>query len=251
LNSTLITGYKLLVSNNCYSGKYNKKYICYFKPEPKLTKNNYIQNLIKQGENQFQDFKFVINDSKKIARSLVAFANTKGGRLLIGVKDNGKIAGVQTDEEYHMVEAAAQLYCRPEITFERKDWLVDGKKVLEIIIPESENKPHLTQTDKNKWLAFMRVCDENILANVVVLKAWKKLNREKGIKIQYADAEKFLLNYLQKEKYIDLKQFYKKAKISRYRAINILSDFIALGIIDTVFIDNNICYRSLPSEMVL
>jgi len=95
--------------------------------------NNYIKNLIKQGEHHQLDFKFEITDSKKIARSLVAFSNTNGGKLLIGVKDNGAIAGVRSDEEYHMVEAAAQMYCKPQIKFESKEWTVDGKTVLEII----------------------------------------------------------------------------------------------------------------------
>ena len=62
-----------------------------------------------------QDFKFEISDSRKIARTLAAFANTEGGRILIGVKDNGRISGISSDEEYHMIEAAAQMYCRPEI----------------------------------------------------------------------------------------------------------------------------------------
>ncbi|MDD4142989.1 MAG: putative DNA binding domain-containing protein, partial [Prolixibacteraceae bacterium] len=66
-----------------------------------------LQKLIDEGEHQKQDFKFCINDSKKIAKSLVAFANTDGGRLLIGVKDNGKIVGISTDEEFYMVESAA------------------------------------------------------------------------------------------------------------------------------------------------
>jgi len=74
----------------------------------------FIHNLIEEGEHQQLDFKFEISDSKKIARSLVAFANTDGGKLLVGVKDNGAIAGVRSDEEFHMVEAAAQLYCRPD-----------------------------------------------------------------------------------------------------------------------------------------
>ena len=56
-----------------------------------------IQKKIREGEHQQQDFKFRIDDSKKIAVSLVAFANTDGGRLLIGVKDNGRIAGCRTD----------------------------------------------------------------------------------------------------------------------------------------------------------
>jgi len=208
-----------------------------------LKKPSYIQNLIKQGENQFQDFKFAINDSKKIARSLVAFANTNGGRLLIGVKDNGKITGVKTEEEFHMVEAAAQLYCKPEIIFKRKDWIVEAKKVLEIIIPVSKNKPHLTRTEEDKWLAFVRVDDENILANVVMMQVWKKKKSSRGIKIQYADAENFLLSYLNKNDFISLKQFYKQANISRYRATNILSNLIVLDLIEITFFEKNIYYR--------
>ena len=69
----------------------------------------YIRALISEGEHVRQDFKFEISDSRKIARSLSAFANTEGGRLLIGVKDNGRIAGVRSEEEMYMVEAAAQV----------------------------------------------------------------------------------------------------------------------------------------------
>ena len=64
-----------------------------------------------------QDFKFEISDARKIAKTLSAFANTDGGRLLIGVKDNGRIAGVRSEEEKYMIEAAAQLYCIPEIDY--------------------------------------------------------------------------------------------------------------------------------------
>lgn len=78
----------------------------------------YVQQRIEEGEHLHQDFKFAITDARKIARSLSAFANTEGGRLLVGVKDNGKIAGVRSDEEIYMIEAAAQLYCRPPVTLE-------------------------------------------------------------------------------------------------------------------------------------
>ena len=69
----------------------------------------YIYNLIAQGEHVRQDFKYEISDARKIARSVSAFANTEGGRLLVGVNDNGKIAGVRSEEEIYMIEAAARL----------------------------------------------------------------------------------------------------------------------------------------------
>ena len=58
---------------------------------------DYIQRLISEGEHVHQDFKFEISDARKIAKSISAFANTEGGRLLVGVKDNGKIAGVRSE----------------------------------------------------------------------------------------------------------------------------------------------------------
>ena len=57
---------------------------------------DYIHRLISEGEHVHQDFKFEISDARKIAKSISAFANTEGGRLLVGVKDNGKIAGVRS-----------------------------------------------------------------------------------------------------------------------------------------------------------
>ena len=82
-----------------------------------LTDTEYIHALIAEGEHQQQDFKFEISDARKIAKTLSAFANTDGGKLLIGVKDNGKIAGVRSDEEQYMIEAAAGLYCSPEVNY--------------------------------------------------------------------------------------------------------------------------------------
>lgn len=141
----------------------------------------YIQKLIAQGEHLQLDFKFEISDSKKIARSLVAFANTEGGKLLVGVKDNGVVAGVRSEEEYYMVEAAAQMYCRPQIEFATREWDVDGKKVLEIDIPKSNSGPYSAPDKDGKWMVYIRVHDQNLLANTVLLKVWQMKKRKKEL----------------------------------------------------------------------
>ena len=106
-----------------------------------LTDTEYIHALIAEGEHQQQDFKFEISDARKIAKTLSAFANTDGGKLLIGVKDNGKIAGVRSDEEQYMIEAAAGLYCSPEVNYTMQTYLVEGRSVLVVQIEESDRKP--------------------------------------------------------------------------------------------------------------
>jgi len=193
--------------------------------------NTALYKLIEEGEHQQQDFKFCINDSKKIAKSLVAFANTDGGRLLIGVKDNGKIVGISTDEEYYMVEAAAKIYSKPPIRFSTRQWQSDGKIVLEIAVLPSTRKPHYARDESGKWLAYIRLNDENILAHPIQLIVWKKEKYSRGIWFTYSDNEKFLVEYLQKNKSISFPKFIRMAHISPKEAGDILSNFVIMEVI--------------------
>jgi predicted HTH transcriptional regulator len=200
-----------------------------FKNEAPL--NLSLQKLIDEGEHQQQDFKYCINDSKKIAKSLVAFANTDGGRLLIGVKDNGKIAGISTDEEFYMVESAAKIFSHPPIRFYTKQWNSEGKTVLEISVESSSERPHYAKDSNGKWLAYIRKNDENILAHKIQLLVWEKQKSPKGICFSYSDDEKFLINYLRENQQVTFSKFMRLAQISRKKAQEILSNFIIIDII--------------------
>jgi predicted HTH transcriptional regulator len=202
----------------------------------------YIFDMIRQGEHDMLDFKHSITDSKKIAKSLVAFANTNGGKLLIGVKDNGTISGIRTEEEFYMVEAAAHLYCRPEIRFSTETWNIDGKKILEITIPKSLDKVYSAKDSTGKWKVYIRVKDNNFLANRVLLKVWKQQRRKKGTYVRYEDTEQFLLNYLSDNEYITFTKFRKLAGISPYKAERILVNLIVLDLIDIVFTEEGTYY---------
>nr|WP_319270247.1 RNA-binding domain-containing protein [uncultured Draconibacterium sp.] len=193
--------------------------------------SSYIYKLIAEGEHQQQDFKFCINDSKKIAKSLVAFANTDGGRLLIGVKDNGKIAGISSDEEFYMVEAAAKIYSKPQIDFTTRQWTLEGKTVLEIGIESSDEKPHFAKDENGKWLAYIRQKDENILAHKIQIEVWKKEKSKKGVYVSYSDNERFLIDYLRNNQSITFSKFIRKARLSRRAAEEILSNFVIIDIV--------------------
>lgn len=193
--------------------------------------SEYIHKLIAQGENQQLDFKFEISDSKKIARTLVAFANTDGGRLLIGVKDNGAIAGVRSEEEYYMIEAAAQLYCKPEVKFQSKEWEVDGKLVLEVIVPAAKKTKHKAPSHDDEYKVFVRVRDQNLLADPILLQYWKRENSDLPVNINFTETEMCLLNLLDKNGNLTLREFQQNAGINRKVAERILIDFMLLGII--------------------
>ena len=209
--------------------------------------SRYIRKLIEQGEHQQQDFKFEISDARKIARSLAAFANTDGGRLLVGVKDNGAIAGVRSNEEYYMVEMAAQLYCKPPVDFIVAEHVIDGKTILEIDVPKSESGPHYARDKEDKWMIYIRVKDKNFLANSILLKVWKRKKQTNGTILRYSEPEKNLLTYLSENNQITIREFVQKARISRNAAENILVNFISLGIAEIDFQENETYYRLSPN----
>lgn len=204
--------------------------------------NSYITKLIQQGEHQTQDFKYCISDSKKIARSLVAFANTDGGRLLIGVKDNGRIAGVRSEEEYYMVESAAKMYSNPPISFTTKQHNIDGKTVLEVIVEPSPEKPHFARDDEGKWWAYFRKDDENRLANKVMIEVWKRKKSTDGILINYSEDEKILLDYLEKNEKISVSKYSRIAHLSYKKAEEIIINFRTLNILKDCVGDTRIDY---------
>ena len=209
----------------------------------KNKKLQYIENLIQQGEGQTLDFKFEVSDSKKIAKSLVAFANTDGGILLIGVKDNGAIVGVRSDEEYYMIQAAANMYCKPKISFSVKRFDVKKKAVLEIKIEKSNDKPHFAIDENNKWKSYIRINDQNIFANNIQIQVWQLENNRKPIKIKYTRKEELLLSYLDKYEEITFLKFCKLAEISRVEAEKLFIDFILLNIIEIIHTEKEIFYK--------
>jgi len=205
--------------------------------------SKYIRKLIEQGEHQQLDFKFEISDSRKIARTLVAFANTDGGKILVGVKDNGVIAGIRSDEEYYMVEAAATLYSRPEVKFATREWDIDGKVVLEVDVHPSKHRPHLAPYKEDIWKAYIRVDDQNLLANRILLKIWELSRTEKIVTIRYREEEKFLLEYLEKYNRITFSQFCRIGGIPKQKAETILVNFILLKIITMEITEKQVYYR--------
>lgn len=197
--------------------------------------SRYIKNLIAEGEHQHLDFKFEISDARKIARTFSAFANSGGGKLLVGVKDNGSVTGIRTDEEAYMIESAADLYCKPTVSYSMKPWQIDGKTILEVTIPPSKLRPHLAPWKTNTWRAFIRVKDENFLANSIQVEVWKKNRSDHGALVKYNQTEETLLFYLREHNEITIKEFCRLCKIKYPKAKSILVNLVAVGVVTINF----------------
>ena len=207
-----------------------------------FSETQYIHRLIAEGEHQTQDFKFEISDACKIARSLSAFSNTDGGRLLIGVKDNGKIAGIRSEEEAYMIEAAAQMYCVPPIQCRMQNYTVEGKNVLIATVTPSDSKPVYAKDEHGKSWAYVRVKDENILATPIHLMVWRQ-SQKAGALLRYTQKEENLLKMLAEEKAVTLSQYCRRTHTPQRKAEALFAHLIRFGIIEPVFIGHKFYFQ--------
>jgi predicted HTH transcriptional regulator len=202
----------------------------------------YLYDLIAQGEHETLEFKYEINDPRKIARTLAAFANTKGGRLLVGIKDNGVVSGVFIDEEYYMVESGAKLYSNPEIDFKLKIHpLQNGKHVLEFIIEPSESKPHRVVCADKSQEVYIRVHDKNIVAHPVWIKVQERL-KSPG-KIKYTANHNRLLKYLKDKSAQTVEILMKAIFISEKEAMEIIADLVVSNVVEIETTDSGSVFK--------
>jgi predicted HTH transcriptional regulator len=193
---------------------------------------NNIKKQIFEGEGVSLDFKKTISSCEKIARTMVSFANNKGGRLLIGVADDGTIKGVKSeDEERYMITRAAHLFSRPALEPVFEEVYVDDKLVLTVDIPESTTKPHYALAEDGKWWVYVRVKDKSVLASKIVVDVLKRSSADTGVMLAYSSNEKALLEYLQTSERITVLEFCKLLNLTRRRAQAILVDLILSGVI--------------------
>ncbi len=199
-----------------------------------------IGRLVAEGEHECQDFKYKISDARKIARSLSAFANHKGGRLLIGVKDNGVIAGVRSEEDIFMIETAAGSFCRPEpaVSFKAYKATDDGAVVvIATVEPIPDASEYICVKEQDGHLqAYIRVADENIAMPPYMMQARSLRGSIPGITLGATSPEAAVIdtiNALGDEATLD--QVLKKVKASRLAATDAIVRLLAISALRSTY----------------
>lgn len=191
-----------------------------------------LKQMIWQGESVNLDFKKTITSCEKIAKTMVSFANNKGGKLFIGVADDGTVKGVKSeDEEKFMIEKAATFFAKPMLEPSFEEVYVDDRMVLVVDIPMSDMKPHYALGDDQKWWVYIRVKDKSVLASKIVVDVLKREHKDDGVLIEYSSKEKALLEYLANNERISLKEYTELLNISKRRASRILVTMVLAGVI--------------------
>lgn len=187
----------------------------------------YLLSLIGEGEHQQQDFKYRVDDACKLAKSVSAFANTDGGRLLIGVRDDGHLSGVRKEEEIHIMHKAASKYCQPEVSVQFDTYRAEGRTIVVATVPPSDKRPVCARDEDGHMRAYIRIHDENIVASPVLFTLWRESQQPQGAIITYNDDIRQLLDVMQGQQ--TLNQIVRRSKLPRHKVITLLAHLIRFG----------------------
>jgi predicted HTH transcriptional regulator len=177
-----------------------------------------LKKLVAGGEGQHLEFKRKASFPEKIVREMIAFANSSGGTLLVGVDDNGTIPGVKyPDEEAHAIEEALK-NCKPALTV--RETLIpigNSRSVLRYDIPESKRKPHYLFSNGSRN-SFVRVADQSIKASYEVKEIVRRTQQMRNVKFHYGEHERTLMQYLDQHSSITVKEFMRISRLKRFYA---------------------------------
>lgn len=185
-----------------------------------------LKEVIRSGEGPQVEFKKTISSFQKIAKTLVAFANSRGGLLLIGIQDDKQVIGVaDIEEEYYMLEQAANFYCNPVVPIQVLEEEVFGKMVLVVRVEESGVKPHQALNAQGEYLTYIRTNDQCMVASPLVIKSLnlEKEGRDALKSVELTNNQKALYGFLDRKRRITIKDYAKLINVSKGRAYKILT----------------------------
>jgi predicted HTH transcriptional regulator len=192
-----------------------------------------LKRLVSLGEGEKLEFKRKASHPEKIIREMIAFANTKGGILLLGVNDDKTIPGLKYPEDESLAIQEALKKCNPRLPVtEHFIPIGNSRTVIRYDIDESLKKPHYRQAG-NQQESFVRVNDQSIKASREMREIAKRSQRKKDIGFYYGEHERFLMQYLDKHPYITLRKFMevsgvKKIYASKKLVLLVLADVLQI-----------------------
>jgi hypothetical protein len=191
-----------------------------------------VKVLAEQGEGLRIEFKKKAAFPEKIVREVIAFANTEGGDLLIGVDDDGTVSGQRyIEEEVFVMERAIRELVFPALTVQVFTVKLSEKKGVAVFrIPKSSDRPHYL-LEKDRKQAFVRAHDRSIQASREVWEVLKKGRVPRDTIFTYGWKEEILMKALGEQERITLNQFSKLAKIPRFLASKTLVRLVTANVL--------------------
>ncbi|OEK02422.1 2OG-Fe(II) oxygenase [Roseivirga sp. 4D4] len=195
-----------------------------------------VQRLVAKGEGQRIEFKKKVNFPEKIIKEVVAFANTHGGKLLLGIDDDGTISGTRNIEgEVFLLEDTIKKLVDPSLDYEVDILKINQKKGVAIFnIPEGSDKPYGVKehAKADHGTVFVRSGDESIKASKEMRQILRRRNNERDERFNYGEKEKVLMQMIDENQFVTLEEFANRAEIPKFMASKTLVKLVLANLLD-------------------
>ncbi len=195
-----------------------------------------LRKLTTSGEGLKLEFKRKTSYPDKIVCELIAFANTKGGVLLIGVADDGSIPGVKfPEEEIFCLEEALEKHCRPRLTITHQTIPVAHQRfVVKVDVAEGKRKPYSFREADGRKIVYVRYEDKSVQASREMIEIVRRHRPTKSIKLRYGDHEALLMKYLDKHPFITMEHYRALTGMNRFKASRSLVILVLANILQII-----------------
>jgi predicted HTH transcriptional regulator len=197
-----------------------------------------VLEMIELGEGLTVEFKQRFSSYEKFAKEMIAFANTSGGFILLGVDDDKSIYGIESEKsDLELIKTTAEKYCEPPVDYKIELFEFKKKEILVIEIAESTIKPHRIQDfknilDLNSAIVYVRVNDKSVLAGKEMIKLMQTKTSGKSLtNYEVGKNERIVFEYLDKNEIISVKELSKLANISERRASRTLIKLVRANLL--------------------
>lgn len=217
-----------------------------------------LEKMAAQGEGLELEFKRKLPEDEKLAREAVALGNARGGWILIGVDDDGEIAGLKDPYEAEQVFAqVATELISPPLRYSAYEVPVSPKKSVVVIrIPVGKSLPYLVlpahgnssqQKSSKKGIAYYRVADKSIKASTELFFILKGTQQKEGTRFQFGEKEKKLVEYLEDGKKITLGEYRELAGLNSFKASKTLVTLVNANVL-RIHPGEDVDYFSLAND---
>jgi predicted HTH transcriptional regulator len=201
-------------------------------------KRKTVVDLIEAGESLTVEFKQRFSTHEKIAKELIAFANTRGGYLFIGIDDDGSLYGIDGEKaDAGLIKETAEKFCVPPIDCELIDFEIDRKEILIVKVNESMRKPHriqdyLPHLDLNNAEVYVRINDKSVPAGKEMIKILQaQSSGAKLVNYSISKDERLVFEYLENNETISVEGLCRFANVSYRRASRTLIKMVRANLL--------------------
>lgn len=195
-----------------------------------------LKRLVARGEGRHLEFKRRVPKPERIAKEVVAFANSGGGHLLLGVDDDGTVVGVRdSEEEEFSLRRALGMNCRPTVKWRSERIPITSKRdVIIVTVPDSPRKPHfiVINVEDGSGPAYVRIDDMSVEASPESVSLMRNEHSGDGVRFEFGETELLLMRYLEQYGRVTVDGFAQIADLDRDDAGKLLVTLTRAGVLD-------------------